>query len=300
MENIIANLTTEQVNKRTEHLDQYSTLDILRCMNEEDQEVPLAVSRSLAEITKAVDCVVESMQKGGRLFYIGAGTSGRLGVLDAYECPPTFGTDPELVQAIIAGGESAHANEEAEDDREQGAKDLLDRLLTAKDVVVGIAASGRTPYVIGALQYAKTVGAAVIALTCNKESEIGKVADIAIEVVVGPEILTGSTRLKSGTAQKMVLNMISTAAMIKQGKVYKNLMVDLQVSNKKLQARCRRIIKLATASDDDMITRSLEQSGQNVKVAIVMLLGNIGADKAAGMLAQTGGRIRDAVQLAQI
>ncbi len=268
-------------------------------MNEEDKEVPLAVSRCLDVIAQAVDCISASIQKGGRLFYIGAGTSGRLGILDAYECPPTFGTDPSLVQAVLAGGSGIQANEEAEDDQEQGAQDLQDRMLTSEDVVLGIAASGRTPYVIGALKYAKSIGAVAIALSCNKESAISQISDIAIEVLVGPEVLTGSTRLKSGTAQKMVLNMISTAAMIKQGKVYKNLMVDLQASNEKLRARSRRIVHLATGADNESITHCLELSGQSAKVAIVMLLGNVDADKAASLLEQADGWVREAVQLAK-
>ncbi|GIP36148.1 N-acetylmuramic acid 6-phosphate etherase [Paenibacillus sp. J2TS4] len=292
-------LDTEQVNSRSYDLDQMTSEEILRVMNEEDGQVPAAVGRHLAEIAQAVDCIADALGQGGRLFYVGAGTSGRLGVLDAYECPPTFGTSPETVQAVLAGGSHrAQADESAEDDADQGAADLRARAVGASDVVVGLAASGRTPYVLGALAAAKEAGARTIGLSCSAGSPLGRMADIAIEVPVGPEVLTGSTRLKAGTAQKLVLNMLSTAAMVKLGKAYRNFMVDMQPSNSKLRQRAVRIVRSATGEEDEAAVRALEQCGYNVKTAIVALLTESDAEASARWLEQAGGRVRDAIRLA--
>lgn len=301
-DNNCASLTTEQRNKGSENLDRLSTIEILQCMNDEDQTVPAVVGKNLDVIAQAVDLISAQMAQGGRLFYVGAGTSGRLGILDASECPPTFGTAPELVQGIIAGGDHAirEAIEGAEDDTELGRDDLVQRRLQPEDVVVGIAASGRTPYVIGALTYAKTVGAKTIALSCNSPSRIGALADIAIEIPVGPEVLTGSTRLKAGTAQKLVLNMLTTATMVKLGKVYGNLMVDVQATNEKLRTRSLNIIRDVTGVDKETATRTYRAASGNVKVAIVMLLADVSEEVATKSLDANGGRIRQALeQLAQ-
>ncbi len=270
----LSDLTTESRNTKTMNLDQLSTREVLETMNAEDRKVPLAVEAVLPEIEKVVHQIIISFQKGGRLIYVGAGTSGRLGVLDAAECVPTFGTDPKMVQGLIAGGIGAmtFAVEGAEDSSELGKQDLVDIALTEKDVVVGIAASGRTPYVVGALDHAGQIGAVTAALSCNKSSIIGQHADYAIEVEVGPEILTGSTRLKSGTAQKLVLNMLSTAAMIGIGKVYKNLMVDVQATNEKLVERAKRIIVDATECSYEVAGEKFEEADKNVKLAIIMIL----------------------------
>ena len=241
-------LTTENRNERSMNLHKQSALQIIQLMSEEDAKVPVAIQRVANDIARAVDAIVERLRKGGRLIYIGAGTSGRLGILDAAECVPTFGVSPELVVGKIAGGDRAilKAVEGAEDSEQFGEDDLKNIHLSEHDTVVGIAASGRTPYVIGALKYAATVGAKRVSLSCNAHAEISQFAEIPIEVVVGPEVLTGSTRLKAGTAQKLVLNMLSTASMIGIGKVYKNLMVDVQPTNEKLRVRAIRIIQQAT------------------------------------------------------
>jgi len=297
MNDKLGQLATEQANGRFADLDLLSTAEVLRLMNEEDARIHEAVAGCMNAIALSVERVSDRLRSGGRLFYVGAGTSGRLGALDAYECPPTFGTEPSLVQALLAGGPAAQANEEAEDDEAQGVEDLRKRMLTDKDAVVGIAASGRTPYVIGALQYARQTGAATIALSCNLNSEIGLISDIAIEVPVGSEVLAGSTRLKAGTAQKMVLNMISTASMIRLGKVYMNYMVDMQASNEKLRARCKRIVSQATGAEEAAVSAALKASGYNAKIGIVMLLANVDAREAERLLTNAQGRIRDALLL---
>ena len=241
MELNLTGMTTEKRNPRTMQLDTMSELEIVTTMNEEDARVPLAIAKKLPQIAQAAHWAAEAFEQGGRLFYMGAGTSGRLGVLDAAECPPTFGVAPGMVVGLIAGGEQAFlkAVEGAEDDRALGQSDLEAYGLNAKDVVIGIAASGRTPYVLGGLAYARSVGCRTAAIACNTGSEIGRAADLAIEVEVGPEVLTGSTRLKSGTAQKLILNMISTASMVRTGKVYQNLMVDVMQNNEKLHTRAK-------------------------------------------------------------
>ncbi|WP_321384880.1 N-acetylmuramic acid 6-phosphate etherase [uncultured Enterococcus sp.] len=270
----LENLTTEKRNMNTMNLDQLSVKEALVRMNEEDQKVAIAVKEALPEIEKVTVQIIDSFNKGGRLIYMGAGTSGRLGVLDAAECVPTFGVSPEMVQGLIAGGEQAMtiAVEGAEDSKELGKQDLIDLDLNDTDFVVGIAASGRTPYVIGGLTYAKEIGAGTAALSCNKGAEISQYAETAIEVDAGPEFLTGSTRLKSGTAQKLILNMLSTISMIGIGKVYGNLMVDVKPTNEKLVERSKRIIMEATGCDYETAEAYFVKADENVKLAIVMLL----------------------------
>lgn len=287
-------MSTEQINSRTHDLDILSIYDALQIMNEEDEKVPQAVKKEIPQIEKAVEMVIEAFRHGGRLIYMGAGTSGRLGVLDAVECPPTFGTPPEMVVGLIAGGEGAFikAVEGAEDSLTMGVEDLKEINLSKNDVVIGIAASGRTPYVIAAMNYAKEIGCKTVGIACNKNSEVGRVADIAIEVVVGPEVLTGSTRLKAGTAQKMVLNMISTISMVGIGKAYKNLMVDVQRTNKKLETRAENIIIAATEVDRDTARKILEEADGSVKLAITMILLNCNADEAKNKLKKANGHIR--------
>ena len=289
----LENLQTEQVNELTKNIDSLSTLDALKLINEEDKKVAFAVEKELPNIAKAVDVVYQQMKNGGRLIYVGCGTSGRLGVLDAVECPPTFGTDPETVQALIAGGSSAfvRAKEGAEDNQNLGREDLKNIGFGAKDVLVGIAASGRTPYVIGAIEYAKSVGAPTISLSCCKDSAVGRVADIRIEPQPGPEVITGSTRLKSGTAQKMVLNMISTTVMIKLGKVYGNLMVDVKATNEKLVERTVSIVRSAAGVDEATARQTLQKCDYSAKTAIVMLLLKCSAQEAAEALSAAEGRI---------
>ncbi len=290
----LEDMSTEQINSKTHDLDIMPISEALQIMNEEDEKVPQAIKKEIPQIEKAVEVVIEAFRKGGRLIYMGAGTSGRLGVLDAVECPPTFGTPPEMVVGLIAGGEGAFvkAVEGAEDSLTMGVNDLKEIDLKSNDVVVGIAASGRTPYVIAALNYAKEIGCKTIGIACNKNSEIGKVADIAIEVVVGPEVLTGSTRLKAGTAQKMVLNMISTISMVGIGKAYKNLMVDVQRTNKKLETRAENIIIAATEVDRDTAKRVLEEADGSVKLAITMIFLNCNAEEAKERLKLANGHIR--------
>ena len=256
-------MTTERRNPRTMNLDTMTELEIVSAINEEDARVPLAIAKKLPEIAQAAHWAVEAFEQGGRLFYMGAGTSGRLGVLDAAECPPTFGVDPGMVVGLIAGGEKAFlkAIEGAEDSRELGRSDLEAHGLTAKDFVVGIAASGRTPYVLGGLEYAKSVGCRTAAIACNTGSAVGKAADLAIEVEVGPEVLTGSTRMKSGTAQKMILNMISTASMVRIGKAYQNLMVDVMQTNEKLHVRAENIVIDATGVERQEARRAIDAAG---------------------------------------
>ncbi|MCM6810174.1 N-acetylmuramic acid 6-phosphate etherase [Pediococcus pentosaceus] len=293
----LSDLTTETRNEETMNLDELSTAEILKIMNSEDQKVAQRVGKVLPDITQAVKQIILSFNKKGRLFYIGAGTSGRLGVLDAAECVPTFGTDPKMVQGLIAGGMKAMtiAVEGAEDSPELGAKDLQSQKLTNKDIVVGIAASGRTPYVIGGLDYAKKVGAATISLACNDHAKISKHADINIEIAVGPEVLTGSTRLKSGTAQKLVLNMLSTASMVGIGKVYKNLMVDVKPTNAKLVERSKHIIMEATDVSYTVANDMFEKAGKDVKLAIVMILTNVDLNEAKKRLQVAKGFVRKTI-----
>ncbi|WP_112480546.1 N-acetylmuramic acid 6-phosphate etherase [Vibrio variabilis] len=295
--NALSQLVSEGRNPETMDIDLLSSEQILVRMNQQDSLVPLAVEKVIPEIAAAVDAITQAFQHGGRLLYVGAGTSGRLGVLDASECPPTFGTDPEMVVGIIAGGKEAmfKAKEGAEDDPVLGAQDLKDIALTDKDVVVGIAASGRTPYVIGALEYANEVGATSVALSCNPASDIANVASIAISPVVGPEALTGSTRLKSGTAQKLVLNMLTTASMIRLGKSYQNLMVDVKATNAKLVARATRIVMQATDCNKETATTALKQTDYDVKLSILMILTGLDKASAEKQLTKQDGFLRKAV-----
>jgi N-acetylmuramic acid 6-phosphate etherase len=291
-------LTTESRNQQSMQIDTAEAIDILRIMNEQDQLVALAVKEVLPEVEAAVQFVFESFKNGGRLIYLGAGTSGRLGVLDAVECPPTFSTEPEMVVGLMAGGEGAFlkAVEGAEDDPELGVNDLKQLELTENDTVIGIAASGRTPYVIGALRYARSIGAKTVALSCNKNAAISKEADQAIEVIVGPEVLTGSTRLKSGTAHKMILNMISTSSMILLGKAYENLMVDVKVSNLKLKERAIGIIRKITGVSYEVALETLEKSDLQVKTAIVMIMTKTTKQQAEELLAAANGYVKIAIQ----
>ncbi|MEU1020319.1 N-acetylmuramic acid 6-phosphate etherase [Streptomyces sp. NPDC005900] len=298
----LATLTTEAFRPELSDIDRLDTLEIARIMNGEDASVPAAVAERLPAIAAAIDATAERMARGGRLVYAGAGTAGRLGVLDASECPPTFNTDPGEVVGLIAGGPSAliRAVEGAEDSGELAAEDLDGLKLTADDVVVGISASGRTPYAIGAVTHArKRYGALTIGLSCNADSALAAAADHGIEVVVGPELLTGSTRLKAGTAQKLVLNMLSTITMIRLGKTYGNLMVDVRASNEKLRARSRRIVALATGAGDEDIEAALAATDGEVKDAILTLLGNVDGPRAAELLRATDGRLRAALDLAR-
>lgn len=294
----LGKLTTEKRNPQTMNLDKMSVQGMLELMNEEDAKVAGAIKLALPEIEKAVVTITESLKSGGRLIYMGAGTSGRLGVLDAAECVPTFGVSPDLVVGLIAGGERAmtKAVEGAEDSQELGGEDLENLKLTAADTVVGIAASGRTPYVIGGLLYAKKIGAATVTIACNLDSEISKYSHIAIEVDAGPEVLTGSTRLKAGTSQKLILNMLSTCSMVGVGKVYQNLMVDVQPTNEKLEERSKRIIMEATECSYEEAAQTFEVAGKQVKLAIVMLLTGMDKEKAQAKLEQTQGFIHQAVK----
>lgn len=290
-------LKTENRNKRTMTLDQLSVKEMAQIMNEEDRSVAESVEKELPVIEAAVTAITQAFQKGGRLIYIGAGTSGRLGVLDAAECVPTFSVEPELVVGVIAGGEKAmtEAIEGAEDSKELAKEDLQKLTLTDKDAVVGIAASGRTPYVIGALEYAGEVGATTIALSCNKQAKISAYATHAIEVETGPEVLTGSTRLKAGTAQKLVLNMLSTLSMVGIGKVYQNLMVDVKPSNIKLEERSKRIVMDATECTYEEAESYFEAAGKKVKTAIVMYLTGTSKEEAEEKLNKEKGFIRKAI-----
>ena len=293
----LGQLNTEAIDSRFSKIDTLSTIDLLKLFNDSDKSVAEEVEKVLPKVAKAITEITRRMESGGRLIYVGAGTSGRLGVLDASECIPTFSLEDGLVIGIIAGGDTALRTgiEGAEDIPEGAIEDLNKMNLSKKDSLVGIAASGRTPYVIGALKYAKEIGAASIALSCNLNSELSKYADIAIEVDTGAEILAGSTRLKAGTAQKLVLNMISTVSMIKLGKTYGNLMVDLQVSNIKLRDRAIRIIQAATSCDFKRAQEALQESKDQVKVAIVMILLDSSAEKALELLEASGSRVRAAL-----
>ena len=293
----ISKIKTEQRNANTVDIDRVSTAELVRLMNDEDKKVALAVEQVLPQIAKAIDVIYRQMCRGGRLVYCGCGTSGRLGALDAAECPPTFSADPDMVMAVLAGGPTAMttAVEGAEDMPEEGEKSLRDIGFTKEDVLVGIAASGRTPYVLGAMRYAKGLGASVIGVTCCQGSEIDAAADIGISPQPGPEVITGSTRLKSGTAQKMVLNMLSTGAMIQMGKVYSNLMVDVKATNQKLCVRAATIVCSATGVSRERACEALEKAGYAVKTAIIMILCDVGVEEADQLLAAKGGRIADVV-----
>jgi len=295
----LSTLVTESRNSNTINIDSLSTIDMISMINEEDKTVPLAVEKVKEKIAEAVDVIAEKLSMGGRLIYIGAGTSGRLGIIDASECPPTFGVDFEMVQGLIAGGNSAifKAVEGAEDNDQLGEIDLVNKNLSAKDVICGIAASGRTPYVIGGMKYAKTMGAAVICVTMNPESEMAKLADIAISVVVGPEVIMGSTRMKAGTAQKLVLNMLTTGAMIKLGKVYGNLMVDVKASNEKLVARAKRIVMMATSKNLDEAQKVLVETNYDVKLSIMMMKTGLEKEKAEKLLGDNKGYIQKAIDV---
>lgn len=293
----LTKLTTESRNPETMNLDEMTPLEIVQVMNNEDAHVIEAIRGELPRIAQAIEWTTEGMRAGGRIIYMGAGTSGRLGVLDAAECPPTFGVPPDLVVGLIAGGEKAfiHAVEGAEDSPTMGVDDLKALGLTDKDVVIGLAASGRTPYVAHALDYARGVGCHTVAIACNKGSVIGGHADLAIEPVCGPEVLTGSTRLKAGTAQKLILNMISTATMVGMGKVYQNLMVDVQQTNEKLVTRAQNICMAATECTREEATEALAAANGHVKTAIVMILNGQDVEGATAALEAAGGRVRGAI-----
>ncbi|MGW6837236.1 N-acetylmuramic acid 6-phosphate etherase [Streptomyces sp. NPDC054949] len=290
-------LTTEAFRPELAEIDRLSTLEIARMMNAEDAGVPAAVAGRLERIAAAVDDIAPRMARGGRLIYAGAGTAGRLGVLDASECPPTFNTDPSQVVGLIAGGPSAmvKAVEGAEDSKELAAEDLTALGLTADDTVVGISASGRTPYAVGAVEFARARGALTVGLSCNAGSALAAAAEHGIEVVVGPELLTGSTRLKAGTAQKLVLNLLSTVTMIRLGKTYGNLMVDVRASNEKLRARSRRIVALATGASDTEIEAALTATDGEVKNAVLVILGGVDGPTAAALLTTSQGHLRAAL-----
>jgi len=292
-------LATESRNPNTIAIDSASTLDIVKMINQEDQTVATAITEILPTIATAVDLIVAALQAGGRLFYIGAGTSGRLGILDASECPPTYGTDPALVQGLIAGGTQAifRAVEGAEDSTTLAAENLQNKELKYNDILIGIAASGRTPYVIGGLQYAKSIGCKTISLTCSPDSTMGNIADLSLTVITGPEVIMGSTRMKAGTAQKMVLNMLTTSAMIRLGKVYSNLMVDVQTTNEKLKERANRIVSLATGASREEAIDTLAAANGSSKLAILMLLSGLSAGESSKLLQQSKGFISEALRL---
>lgn len=292
------NLTTESRNSNTLNIDKVSTLEMLKIINDEDKKVAFAVEKELENISKAVDGIVERIKKGGRLIYIGAGTSGRLGILDASECPPTYGVSDELVQGIIAGGYEAifKAKEGAEDSKDLGAEDLKSKNLNENDIVVGIAASGRTPYVIGGLEYGNQIGALTISVTCNADSKVSKSSKISIAPVVGAEVVTGSTRLKSGTAQKLVLNMLTTGAMIKLGKVYGNLMVDVRATNEKLVERAKKIVCEATGVDRKVAEEFLGKTNYDVKLSIFAILSGLDLEIAKIKLDESHGYIAEALK----
>ncbi|MBP5297737.1 MAG: N-acetylmuramic acid 6-phosphate etherase [Lachnospiraceae bacterium] len=291
-------IKTEERNENTKNIDALETADMLKLINSEDKKVAEAVEKEIPQIAKAVDIISEHFKKGGRLIYCGAGTSGRLGILDAVECPPTFSTEPEQVVGLIAGGYPAifKAVEGAEDSPELGEKDLKELNFTGNDVLVGIAASGRTPYVIGCMKYAKSVGAPVLSVTCCPGSDIANLADVSIAPTPGPEVITGSTRLKSGTAQKLVLNMLTTGSMIKLGKVYGNLMVDVKPSNEKLIHRCKKIVSDATGVTIEEAEAYLDKCGYRPKIAIVMILCGVDSETARDLLKTNDERISKAVQ----
>ncbi len=296
----IANLTTEQRNPRSMDIDAKSTEEILHIINEEDKTVPIAVEKEIPYIVEAVELIVEAFNNGGRLLYFGAGTSGRLGIVDASECPPTFGTPPDMVQGFIAGGKEAVfvAQEGAEDKEENGANDVIKAKVNSKDVVCGIAASRRTPYVVGAVKKAKELGAKTIFITCNPRVTFNiNEVDVAICPYVGPEVIMGSTRMKSGTAQKLVLNMLTTTAMIRIGKVYENMMIDLQMTNLKLVERSKKIVMTITGVSYEEATKYLTEAGGHVKTALVMIKANVSANEARRRLQLADGFVRKAIEM---
>ena len=294
----IKNLITEARNPASEDIDSKSTEEILKIINTEDHTIPAIIEREIPYIAKAANIIVDAFKKGGRLFYVGAGTSGRLGVLDAAECPPTFGTNPEMIQGIIAGGERAlvRAQEGSEDMAEKGASDLMDRGFTKKDIACGIAASYRTPYVLSAIKKARELGAKTIYVTCNPRTDAKLDVDVAICPVVGPEVVMGSTRMKAGTATKLILNMLTTTAMIRLGKVYGNMMVDLQMNSRKLEERSKRTVMMVTGVDYKEASNVLKKSGGHVKTALVMILANVDANKARKRLEASDGFVRTAIE----
>ncbi|MBV6700486.1 N-acetylmuramic acid 6-phosphate etherase [Kitasatospora aureofaciens] len=291
---------TEAIRSDWAEIDELPTLDLLRLMNAEDRTVPVAVAGELGRIAAVVDATAQRMESGGRLIYAGAGTAGRLGVLDAAECPPTFGTEPGLVTGLIAGGPTAvtEAAEGAEDRPDLAEADLTALALTPADAVIGVSASGRTPYAVAAVRYARAAGALSIGFACNRHSALAEAAELTIEVEAGPEVLAGSTRLKAGTAQKLVLNLISTAVMIRLGRTYGNLMVDVRATNAKLRERARRIVAEATGADDAAVRRALAATDGRAKDAILLLLADVDAPTAARLLADSGGRLREALERA--
>ena len=295
---ILEGLSTETRNQETMNLDEMSSLEIVQAMNKEDLKVPQVITGLLPIISKVVDICAEALKTKHRVFYMGAGTSGRLGIVDSSECPPTFNASPNEFIGLIAGGERAFikAVEGAEDSEDLGKEDLIKRNFCKEDICIGLAASGRTPYVIGGLKYAKSIGAQTVSISCNKNAKVSKFADYPIEAIVGPEILTGSTRLKAGTAQKLILNMISTGAMIRRGKSYQNLMVDLQMNNKKLERRALNIIKEATGVGENEAKEYIQKSKGSVKVAIVMILANCDYDDAIKRLDKADGQVRFAIK----
>lgn len=296
----LSRLTTERRNPASAHIDSCTTLEMVTIMQQEDSKIASAIEKILPEIARAIDATSQRLENGGRLFYLGAGTSGRLGILDASECPPTYGTDPELVQGLIAGGIPAifRAQEGAEDNPGLAVHDLKEHGFSAKDVLVGIAASGRTPYVIGGLKYARELGALTIALACSEHAEIAALADIALTPVTGPEVVTGSTRMKAGTAQKLVLNMLSTGTMIKLGKVYGNLMVDVKASNKKLEERAIRIVMEGSGCERTEAEKALKGADGHAKLAILMVVTGVSAGEGKALLERTSGHLAAAIRLA--
>jgi N-acetylmuramic acid 6-phosphate etherase len=294
----LKNLITEKRNPNSMDIDSKSIEDILRIINNEDKNVPFAVEKEIPFIKQAVEIIVNAFKNNGRLIYIGAGTSGRLGVLDASECPPTFGTDPEMIQGIIAGGQIAlvKAQEGVEDIKEQGGIDLVGLNFTAKDVACGIAASRRTPYVVGAIEKAREVGAKTIFITCTPREEMNLKVDVAICPVVGPEVIMGSTRMKAGTAQKLVLNMLTTTSMIRLGKVYGNMMVDLQMNSKKLEERSKRTVMMVSGVDYETAVKVLSEAKGHVKTALVMILKGVNREEALRRLKSANGFVRGAIE----
>lgn len=298
MELNLKKMTTEMRDPDTMDLDTMTPLEIITIMNKEDERIPAAIREHLPQIAQVVEWGIQSLRQNGRIFYMGAGTSGRLGVLDASECPPTFGVSPDTVIGLIAGGEKAFtkAVEGAEDSMVLGREDLEEYNLAPQDLVIGLAASGRTPYVIGGLEYARSIGCHTASISCNADAALSRAAEIGIEIVIGPEILTGSTRLKAGTAQKMVLNMISTAVMVGVGKAYQNLMVDVVQTNEKLQKRALHIVVEATGADEETARGALDRAGGKCKTAITMILANCDVTEAEARLQAVQGHVRDAIK----
>ncbi len=291
-------IITEEINQDTKNIDNVSTIEMVEMINAEDKKVAYAVEKELPVIAKAIDVISDKLSKGGRLIYIGAGTSGRLGILDASECPPTFGVSKDLVQGLIAGGHKAifEAVEGAEDNKELASEDLKNIEFNSKDVIVGIAASGRTPYTIGGLEYGNSIGAYTISITNNPNSKLSKVANLSIAPIVGPEVISGSTRLKSGTSQKMVLNMLTTGSMIKLGKVYENLMVDVVAQNLKLIERSKKLVSLATGVSNTIATEYLEKTEYNVKLAILLIKTGLSVEEGRELLEKNQGYLRKAIE----